>query len=231
MTLTAAPWPQAPPGLRVWSGRGPDTVLPEDVALLSAAELARLRGFGDPLRAARYAAAHAAVRRHLGLLLDTGPAAVRFGRLPCPGCGSPGHGRPVISGPDTHWQFSLSRSGPYWLCAAAPGVPVGADIECLRPVDATGLATAVLCAPERAHLAALAPALRGPEFLRCWTRKEAVVKAIGIGLEADLRAVDVQPHRPLALVGPRPGTGVTGRWAVRDLPGGEDHVAALALPL
>ncbi|WP_408991020.1 4'-phosphopantetheinyl transferase family protein [Streptomyces sp. 1268] len=216
--------------VRIWRGRLSGRPAEEDLLVLSAEETARYRAFPDPAGAARYAAAHAAVRRRLAPLLGTRPEAVVFGRTGCPTCGAATHGRPRIVDPPTPLELSLSRSGAYWLCAVAEGTPVGADIERLRPSYVPGLTEAVLSPQERAYVAAAAPiGGRSVAFTRCWTRKEAVVKASGVGISTDLRRVEVRPGLPEALV--RHGAAGSGphTWAVRDLPAGRDHLAAVAV--
>ena len=117
----------------VWRGRLADEPGEEDLRLLSAQESVRYRSFHAPVLAARYAGAHAALRRALASVLHTDPAAIEFGREPCPVCGERKHGRPVITFPVTGVQFSLSHSGPDWLCAVADGIAVGADVEPASP--------------------------------------------------------------------------------------------------
>jgi hypothetical protein len=60
---------------------------------------------------------------------------------------------------------------------------VGVDIELVRePIDALALAGRALGAAEARRLARLDPAIRQQEFLRAWTRHEAWLKHLGIGI-------------------------------------------------
>ncbi|MCI0385834.1 4'-phosphopantetheinyl transferase superfamily protein [Streptomyces sp. CNQ085] len=226
------PWELVVGGVRVraWRGRSPGTAAPEDLRVLSGRELERFHSFRDPAAAAWYAGAHASMRHRVGLLLGTAPERVEFGRSPCPGCGETAHGKPVITAPETSLQLSLSRSGPYWLCAVAEGAAVGADIERLRPRYAPGLFEAVLSTPELARLAARPADARAAEFTRHWTRKEAVVKASGIGVATDLRRVQVRTDLPVALVQHQGAPSGPAAWFVWDLPAGPDFLSALAVP-
>ncbi|MFE6667976.1 4'-phosphopantetheinyl transferase family protein [Streptomyces sp. NPDC057697] len=221
---------EVPDGVVVQYGRSTGRVAPSDLGLLSPEEHGRVAAFRDPLRSVYFAAAHAGVRRCLAGILECDPAEIRFGRRPCAGCGRVRHGRPRIDRPRTRWEFSLSRSGPYWVCAAAEGVRVGVDLERVRPMDVSSLAHSVLSAGERRHLGDVAPQFRAVEFLRCWTRKEAVVKASGIGIEAELGTIEVSPGQACARVNHR----VTGcefdSWSVTDLPTRTDLVSAIAVP-
>jgi 4'-phosphopantetheinyl transferase len=216
--------------VQIWSGRLTGHLKADDVELLDSQEKDRYLSFRDAVRAARYAAAHAAVRRHMGDLLNHAPAKLRFGRHPCAGCGDPGHGRPFIQVPRTTWELSLSRSGPYWLCAVADGMRVGADIEMLRRVDVPRLAGAVLTNSEQSYLNEIHTARKPAEFIRCWTRKEALAKASGIGIETALGELESRPDRRRGLVRHAVAGCPVDMWSVQDLPAGRDHFAALALP-
>lgn len=214
-----------PDRVTLWQGRSDDAVdtSAADVAVLGTDERDRMRRMRGPLAARRYAAAHAAVRRRLGGVLDVDPARVPLGRGACPVCGGDRHGPPVVRVPDggPAVSYSLSRSGPHWMLAVAPGHPVGVDLERERRVDVDALARAAFSRRERRAVGAggAGPALA----LRCWTRKEAVAKATGHGISMDLRSVETRPWDP----GP---VRVAGGWRVYSLaPGGGLH-AAVAVP-
>lgn len=173
------------------------------------------------------------MRRMLSDLLGCGAGDIRFDRHRCPGCGRTSHGRPFIQSPRTSLELSLSRSGPYWLCAVADGVRVGADIERVRPFNAerlARLAEAVLTGGERSYMAEVPAEQLPAEFIRCWTRKEAVTKASGIGIEAAMGRLDVHPERSRALVRHSVGGCPANTWTVHNLPSGPDHFAAVAFP-
>lgn len=227
----------APPPLddavHVWHGRLPtrsEPLAPARLALLSDEERARYAGAAAPAAGARYAAVRLAVREVLHGYLGVAPNRIRFAPAPCCRCGSDRHGRPRIAWPPTAFQLSVSRSGPYWLLAVTSGRPVGVDVEAHRAVDVARLAPACLSASERAQVAGVDEAGRAGVFLRCWTRKEAVLKGCGVGLAADLAALDVRPgSRPCARVAQRACSCVRD-WLVRDLSCGPGCAAALAQP-
>ncbi len=218
--------------MRVWVGRVPDTAAPADLALLDGPEARRLAEFRDPVAAARYAGARAAVRRTAAGFLGVGPREVVWDRGPCPGCGDLRHGPPRLRRPDTGWRVGVSRSGPWWVLALSPGAAVGVDVEARGPQRVPAVVRRCLSPAERAHLAALP---EGPErddaFTRCWVRKEAVVKGWGVGVATDLARVEVRPWTGAAVVaGREAGAPDGGDWEVRDLDAGAGCLAALALP-
>jgi 4'-phosphopantetheinyl transferase len=181
--------------VHVWHGLITAEPSSEDYAVLSDAERARSARFVRPGDSARFVAAHAAQRRLLARYLDTGPAAIRFGRSACCRCGSTEHGRPSIEWPPTALNHNLSRSRQHWLLAVAADGPVGADIECHRGIDIGRMADATLTAAEGLYLREQPDERRQWAFFLCWTRKEAVLKACGIGLAAKLGGLEVHPER------------------------------------
>ncbi|MGV9319660.1 4'-phosphopantetheinyl transferase family protein [Streptomyces sp. NPDC003660] len=214
--------------VHVWRGRAPDVLARGDTGLLSEEERHKVRRLPDPA-AVRYAAAHAALRRVLSHYLAVPPGEVVLGRHPCPRCAHPRHGRPRVEWPSTGLEFNLSRSGPHWLLAVAAGRRVGVDLEGDRGLDVDGAAGRVMSAAELAHVHSRPDeSARTRAFFRCWTRKEAVVKAIGVGIVTDLRTVDVRPRQdgPVLVGHTEPDS--TGSWLVQDLRTADGLSAALA---
>jgi 4'-phosphopantetheinyl transferase len=137
--------------------------------------------------------ARAAVRVILAAALGTDPAAIVISRR-CEHCGDPAHGRPVV-GADPPLSFSVSHSGAHVVVALVAGTErVGVDLEVVRPrARLAQLAARVLTPEELAHWRGMPPEQQPEGFLRHWTRKEAYLKATGVGIATDLRAVDPCP--------------------------------------
>ncbi len=131
----------------------------------------------------RFIAAHVALRRALAE-----QSALRADTL-CLVCGP--FGKPWM--PERpRIRFSLSHSHALALIAVGTRGPLGADVEHLRPVpDALTLAERHFTPREYEALLALPAARRGLAFLTCWTRKEACLKAIGLGLRVRPDTVEV----------------------------------------
>lgn len=154
-------------------------------ALLDPHERARYARLASSALRHRYAAAHAGLRRVLAHRLRCPPAQVLLAREP--------GGKPRLRpGPGRPLHFSLSHAGDHALVAMSADHPVGVDLELLPPPPgvATDLA-AQLSLEESQALAALAPAARGLAVLRCWVRKEALLKASGHGLALAPAALSV----------------------------------------
>lgn len=96
------------------------------------------------------------------------------------------YGKPFC--PQTHIDFSISHSADMVWVALCRTATVGIDLEQLRPLpDAVQLADQ-LHPQERQALLALPENELEKAFFRCWTRKEAVLKAYGTGLNTPLHS-------------------------------------------
>jgi 4'-phosphopantetheinyl transferase len=87
-------------------------------------------------------------------------------------------------------EFNLSHARDHVLIAFARGQPLGVDIERIdRNIDIEGLARRFYATAEADALGALHEPLRAEAFVRLWTCKEAVLKALGEGLAFGLDRV------------------------------------------
>ena len=242
MAATAKPSGIAAPDLRpgtvtevvdspvpTWLGRVPEQLATDDVLLLSPVERSRLERFVFERDRARYAGAHAELRRVLGRYFEVPAKLVLLDRQACPGCGDIEHGPPWLAAPRS-MSLSISRSGCYWSAAINQNGPVGIDLEIGRDIDLVGLAGLVLSAAEQSYLDGQPELARRRAFYRCWTRKEAVTKACGTGLATELRAVDVRPGEAGPVEVRHGVAGGPAGWSVHDLALGPDLFAALAVP-
>lgn len=141
------------------------------------------------------------------------------------------HGKPFLVGGDD-LRFNLSHTGSVALYAVARGREVGIDVERLdRRVPCLRLARRFFSPEENDQLRSLPEALRRPAFFAGWVRKEALVKAWGLGLSAPLDRFDVclLPDWPPQLLEVRGRPGEADRWSLLDVDAGEGHAAALAV--
>lgn len=181
----------------------------------------RLQGWRDRQR---FVVAHAALRAILGRSLAIHPAEVRF-------AGGPG-AKPSLEGAaGDGLRFNLSHSYQLAVVALARRRDVGVDIERLRQsLPHEAIAAEFFSLAERAALAALPPGQRTRAFYRCWTRKEAFVKARGLGLRAPLGSFDVTlaPGEPARLLACREAGVDAGAWSLDDLDLPPGYVGAVA---
>nr|HEX4313404.1 4'-phosphopantetheinyl transferase superfamily protein [Kofleriaceae bacterium] len=173
---------------------------------LDADERARAARFVARVHRDRYVAQHAVMRALLATYAGGAAGELRFGRG--------ARGKPFVVGAGGDVRFNLSHCDDVALLAVARGVEVGCDVERLDArIEPAELASRVLAVGERALVSR-------PEFFRVWCRKEACLKAVGVGLVDDLTAIDVR-----AEVVEVEGASV----AVRDLDVGGAHAAAIAV--
>lgn len=101
------------------------------------------------------------------------------------------HGKPQLA-PSmcTELQFNLSHSGNRAVMAVCDSFAVGIDIEEVRAIT-EDVAGHFFSRWECAALNALPEEDYVQGFFRCWTRKEAFVKALGMGLTHPLDSFDV----------------------------------------
>jgi 4'-phosphopantetheinyl transferase len=192
--------------------------------ILSVDERVRADGFRFQKDRERFIVAHGLVRTVLSGYLDCAPAELRFLRN--------ARGKPHLDGTRTvDLRFNLSHSHDIALLALAEGREVGVDIEHERPdLDILELAERFFAAEEFRALRGLPKDARRSAFFQSWTRKEALLKAAGHGLNDGL-------NRPgLSAIGKSPLTQITLRssmgpfhGSVRDLSVDAGYAAALAV--
>jgi 4'-phosphopantetheinyl transferase len=143
-------------------------------------------------------------------------------------------GRPLLRAapPLSPLFFSVSHTEGRALVAVSRERCVGVDVERLRDdLDHDKIAVRFFSARERSLLARLAGEERRRAFYRCWTRKEAYVKALGKGLTIPLDRfhVSVGPGEA-ALLDVDEDRAEAARWRLFDIDVGDRRfAAALAL--
>jgi 4'-phosphopantetheinyl transferase len=157
--------------------------LPAHVEILNRQESERMHAFHFAPDRLRYAVAHANLRRILGGYLQRPPEKICFAanRL----------GKPELAKEEkSSLHFNLSHTRSIAVLAVAQGQPVGVDVEDVRPIEPEA-AAAHFSAAELSDLSTLQGDAWLAGFYRCWTRKEAILKAEGVGLHRALDSFDV----------------------------------------
>ena len=199
---------------------------PEDpsahIEILDPAELQRLHRFHFAPDRERYAVAHANLRRILGGYLNQPAKKISFR--------TNRFGKPELAGEGSSLNFSLSHTQSIAVLAVAHGLPVGVDVEEVRPIEPEVAATH-FSASELSDLSTLQGDDWLSGFYRCWTRKEAVLKAEGVGLHRALDSFDVGllPDAPAELL--RTRVKFLYPWKLYDVSPALGTVGALATAL
>lgn len=175
-----------------------------------------------------FLAAHGLVRLALSWCRpDVDPSSWRFRPGP--------FGRPELVGQpsETGLDANLSHSAGWVACIVTRGLRCGIDVEKVGgEADHADLATWALTPLEADELRETSPALRPRRFIECWTRKEAVAKAVGLGVHLPFDQVGFRTNGSGIELSTAPeSVALAGgqRWTIEQWSADEDHVVALAV--
>jgi 4'-phosphopantetheinyl transferase len=150
--------------------------------VLSAGERARAARFHFDIHRSRFVAARGILRKLLANYTGQDPMAIEFLYGP--------NGKPTLRQCDLH--FNLSHSEDRAVFAFTYTAQVGVDLEYLRFMpDMAQIAGSFFSPLEFRSISATHEPQRNIAFFRCWTRKEAIIKASGEGLTCPLGGFDV----------------------------------------
>lgn len=194
--------------------------------LLSAEEAARASRFHFARDRQHFVAARALLRTILARYLATDPGSLHFSysKKEKPSLG-PAHA-------DSDVTFNVTHSGGIALLAFSRLREIGVDVEKIRhDFDPGAIARRYFSTHEQNQLADLLPEEKVEAFFRCWTRKEAYIKATGDGLSLPLTQFDVSlaPGDRNALVATRPDGAEAQSWLLQEVPAGTGYVAAICV--
>jgi 4'-phosphopantetheinyl transferase len=143
------------------------------------------------------------------------------------------HGKPQVSSTGRiDLEISISHSEDHALLAFAPDRELGVDLEVINEIiDPLNIAERFFPPDETDMIRELSGDARLRAFLRCWTAKEAYLKARGLGLSVQLNQVrtpfanhnQVRVRDGAEPVGPRD-------WSLLPIDPGPDIVSTLAVP-
>jgi 4'-phosphopantetheinyl transferase len=190
--------------------------------ILSEEERARAARFHFERDRRRFIAGRAALRRILGAYLERAPTALVFvmGH----------HGKPELEDPGL--EFNLSHSGGCGLIAVTRGRRIGVDVEGIRTDFACeDIARRFFAPAEVKILAASPPDEYATAFFRCWTRKEAYVKARGDGLSLALDRFEVplEATATRAIASCLDDPPESSRWSLREVLPRPGYLGALVV--
>ncbi|WP_245915919.1 4'-phosphopantetheinyl transferase family protein [Merismopedia glauca] len=189
-------------------------------ASLSKDERDRASRFHFPHHQRRFIVARGLLRHLLADYLAVSPKEIEFSYLQ--------RGKPELAG-DRHLQFNLSHSEELVVYAFCLSHPVGIDVEYLRSTpDLEPIAARFFTKWEYDELRSLPPAERTSAFFRCWTRKEAYLKACGDGIGGGLDQIEVS-LTPEAQIRQIHNSVLTDRdWDLQNLAPAVGYVGAIA---
>jgi 4'-phosphopantetheinyl transferase len=126
--------------------------------------------------------------------------------------------------------FNVTHSGDRFLCAVARNRDIGIDIEQLRHIRSESLIESIFSPMEKTTYNLLSQEFKQKAFFLCWVRKEALLKAWGLGLSYPLYrlSVTIVPGELPRLTGSEMTTIDNSEWQLFDIVADTNHVAALA---
>lgn len=194
--------------------------------LLSPDEVVRVQRFRFERDRRRFTVARGLLRLLMGSLTGHEPERLQF-------CYGP-WGKPALvpepGGPTIH--FNVSHSEEMAVYAFARDRELGIDVERLRPINDLDRIAAHFFAPgERLRLREVPVALRAWAFLACWTRKEAYIKALGVGLTLPLDRFEVSlaPGEPACMLAINGNPVPAANWHILEQQPEAGYLGALAI--
>jgi 4'-phosphopantetheinyl transferase len=232
--VLSSPWPIAEGQPRLAPGVVHVWYLPLDLAAEQVEALYASLSDDERERAARYhferhrrrfITCRGQVRGILARYVNGEPANLRFRYGP--------RGKPALGAgaSDAALEFNVSNSEEVALLAVALDRELGVDVEHVRePRDFEALARQFFARSEVEQLRSLPEDQRREAFFHCWTRKEAVLKAVGTGLAfpLDKVVVTLAPGDPARLVAYDDDPAGATQWWLAGLAPRSGYVGALA---
>lgn len=194
-------------------------------SLLSADEIAKADRFRFAKDQRHFTVGRGTLRKLLGAYLNAAPEEIKFDYSY--------YGKPSLRGPgNSTLKFNLAHSGGIALYAFTVIGEVGVDVEFIRP-EFTGddIARRFFSQAEVRSLDALPDEVRTRAFFNCWSRKEAFIKAKGLGLSLGLDQFDVTLgyELPAAVLATRWDEREAARWSLQPIDVGTDYAGAFAI--
>lgn len=130
------------------------------------------------------------------------------------------NGKPYVDRADFH--FNVSHSGDCLLIGVTAGNEIGVDVEHVREKqDVIALAERFFSKAEYDAIKILSSENQIAAFYRCWTRKEAFIKATGLGLSFGLSnfevAVENLSHKKSALLSIKNNSVESKKWTLQSI--------------
>ncbi|HEX3437154.1 MAG TPA: 4'-phosphopantetheinyl transferase superfamily protein [Pseudacidobacterium sp.] len=183
-----------------WDLCGDESKILHVLQILSEIERSRAERFVFPRDQRRYILAHAGMREILGLYLGVNANIIEFANNR--------FGKPRVG---VALQFNLSHSGNLAVIGVAKEFEIGVDVELVRG-RASELPVSQIAPEEQNELYSLPSESFVPAFYHYWTRKEALLKGLGIGFAGQVANHSIEGWRVENLT---PAAGYTAAVAAK----------------
>jgi 4'-phosphopantetheinyl transferase len=214
--------------IHVWLAlRKAGDLVPDDwQSLLSPDESGRMTRYRFAKDQQDYLFARAMLRILLGAYLELSPERLCFSYSD--------QGKPSLANSDVKGRvsFNLSHTNGAAMLAVCQAGEIGGDIEAEREdIEIEQIASRFFSLTEREQLMQLPEECRHAAFFRCWTRKEALLKAKGGGLSMPLDVFDVSigPSESRVTLVTRADPREAAKWLILPVPVPPGYAAAVAV--
>jgi 4'-phosphopantetheinyl transferase len=186
-------------------------------------EVARADRFAFEHLTRSHELSHGALRLLLARFLKCKPGDIAFRFGP--------RGKPMLQS-DSQIHFNMAHSGSLALYAITADCEIGVDVEELRDIpEIEQVASRYFSKPEAAQLLSIRSELAARDaFFRCWTRKEAYIKAVGDGLylPLDQFQVTLESDVPARFIHIGNDSAAAAEWTLQHLDPAPNYLGALA---
>jgi 4'-phosphopantetheinyl transferase len=187
--------------------------------MLASDEHCRAAAIKNELTHRRFVASYGMLREILSQTVGQPPQSIRILRTE--------HGKPYLAD-YTELSFNLSHTGDTMVIAIGRNCRLGIDIETCKPRPSLpALVTKCFAEVEAVWWQALPDPEKNREFYRCWTRKEAFVKATGRGIGLGLHRCVIDPDNPATWLSVPADCGPASGWHTQDLDLGKEVCSAV----
>lgn len=210
--------------IHVWYAQLPMDSFQQSPSILSLEECARAARFKVERSRDEFLLARVVLRTLAGAYLGIRPQEVKLDQE--------ANAKPCLdSSHASCLRFNLSHSEGLTVAAFCRDARIGIDVEKVRHNFAIeDIWERFFSVAERKALRAVPSSEQYEAFFRCWTRKEAYIKARGEGLSHPLHQFDVSiDAKNASLLATRPEPEEADRWSIYSVPMPEGYIAAVAI--
>lgn len=169
----------------------------------------------------RYVIVHGRLREVFARYLKQSPESIKMAKAE--------RGKPYLVD-YTELAFNLSHSENFMAIAIAWNCQLGVDIELYKHRNSlSDIVNKYFAAEEADYWNKQPEEFKTREFYRFWTRKEAFLKATGLGIAHGLNDCVINPEQPDTLLKIPTGCGQLSDWQLREMDLGKDVCCALAV--
>ncbi len=171
----------------------------------------------------RFILTRGVLRRLLGKYLDKDPESIKFEYN--------AYQKPLLQG-NQLLEFNVGHSGGYAVLGFHRDTEIGVDVEYQKPeLEPLAIAQNFFSSTEVKRLGKFPESDQITAFYRCWTRKEAIIKALGTGLSfpLDAFAVSMENDEEAELLETLWKVSEKQQWQMRSRRLDDEHLAAVAI--